>query len=108
VDGSSLVASQPVTVGVRPEHLTLRGRGDENAASSLALTREVVLTERLGEQTYVHLDAPDGRTLIAKVAGDARVERGARMSFGAPASACHLFGDDGFAIAPLQSIEHYA
>lgn len=108
VAGSSLAPGQPVTLGVRPEHLTLRAGGDDSAATALTLTREVVLTERLGEQTYVHLDASDGRTLIAKVAGDARVERGARMAFGAPASACHLFGDDGFAIAPLQSIEHYA
>ncbi|CAN7282616.1 sn-glycerol-3-phosphate ABC transporter ATP-binding protein UgpC [Trinickia sp. LjRoot230] len=108
VQAASLQVAQPVTVGVRPEHLTLVTPDVERGSLGLVLNREIVLTERLGEQTYVHLDAPNGAALIAKVAGDASVNRGERIACGASASACHLFTEDGFAVAPLRSIDHYA
>jgi hypothetical protein len=39
----------------------------------------VVLVERLGEQTYVHLDEPAGQPLVAKAPGDAHIARGERL-----------------------------
>ncbi|GLU30194.1 sn-glycerol-3-phosphate ABC transporter ATP-binding protein UgpC [Trinickia caryophylli] len=112
LDGTALQAGQPVALGVRPEHLSFvapTGSADEGGgASVLRLTREIHLIERLGEQTCVHLDEPDGVALIAKVPGDAACRTGERIAIGAPPSACHLFTDDGFAVAPLSSIEHHA
>jgi len=68
------------------------------------------LVEHLGEHSYVHLDQPGGDTLIAKVAGGASVEIGARASFRANAATCHLFTEDGFAVpAPgAAAVAHYA
>jgi multiple sugar transport system ATP-binding protein len=87
-----LQPGQNVTLGVRPEHL------DMSDSHCPGLVREVLLVERLGEQTYVHLEQPGGHPLVAKAAGDARISRGDRLRFGiAPASA-YLFDQDGLTL----------
>ncbi|GAB2909042.1 ATP-binding cassette domain-containing protein [Paraburkholderia jirisanensis] len=111
-NGSGLQPAQPVTFGVRPEHLELldAARAAADDARDATLTRQVSLVEHLGEHSYVHLDQPGGDTLIAKVAGGTSVEIGARASFRAPAATCHLFTEDGFAVpAPgAAAVAHYA
>jgi multiple sugar transport system ATP-binding protein len=72
------------------------------------LTRTVSLVEQLGEHSYVHLEEADGAVLIAKAPGDTRLQQGERAVFRAPAAVCHLFTEDGFAVASLESVEHYA
>ncbi|MFP3553259.1 sn-glycerol-3-phosphate ABC transporter ATP-binding protein UgpC [Paraburkholderia sp. SIMBA_049] len=106
VDGSTLQGGQPVTLGVRPEHLELVT--DDASRRDATLARTISLIEHLGEHSYVHLEQPGGAVLIAKVPGNARVEQGERVVFGAPARACHLFTEDGFAVKALNSVEHYA
>ncbi|MGF6723335.1 multiple sugar transport system ATP-binding protein [Paraburkholderia sp. GAS41] len=122
VDGKALSIGQTVTFGVRPEHLELTDTAasdvvQPNDAPSASLqstredallTRTVSLVEQLGEHSYVHLDEADGIALIAKAPGDTRLKQGDRASFRAPASVCHLFSEDGFAVASLESVEHYA
>ncbi|WP_144151317.1 ABC transporter ATP-binding protein [Paraburkholderia sp. BCC1885] len=114
VDGAALAAGQAVTFGVRPEHLELADGSAVAAGSAPAnvqdalLTRTVSLVEQLGEHSYVHLDEADGAVLIAKAPGDTRLKQGERVSFRAPAAVCHLFTEDGFAVASLESVEHYA
>ena len=121
VDGATLSVGQAVTFGVRPEHLELADAPTATAASTststpaqpasqdaAVLTRTVSLVEQLGEHSYVHLDEADGAVLIAKAPGDTRLKQGDRASFRAPASVCHLFTEDGFAVASLESVEHYA
>ncbi|MGT2472066.1 ABC transporter ATP-binding protein [Paraburkholderia terrae] len=106
VDGSTLQGGQPVTLGVRPEHLELVT--DDASRRDATLARTISLIEHLGEHSYVHLEQPGGTVLIAKVPGNARVEQGERVVFAAPARACHLFTEDGFAVKALNSVEHYA
>jgi len=106
VDGSALQEHQPVTLGVRPEHLEL-GAGDRSKGEA-TLARTVSLTEHLGEHSYVHLDEPGGDVLIAKVPGNAKVERGQRASFVVRPHTCHLFTADGFAVTPLSAFAHTA
>ncbi|SDR35815.1 carbohydrate ABC transporter ATP-binding protein, CUT1 family [Paraburkholderia fungorum] len=113
VRGDSLQISQPVTLGVRPEHLEFADNltGGDTAAATPAngvLVRTVSLVEQLGEHSYVHLDQPGGAALIAKAPGDTRLVPGDRASLRVPSSACHLFTEDGFAAASLESVEHYA
>jgi multiple sugar transport system ATP-binding protein len=66
--------------------------------------------EALGEHSYVHLDQPGGTVLIAKAPGDAQFAPGDTAQFRAHAAQCHLFAQDGFAVAPLaaQSLESAA
>jgi multiple sugar transport system ATP-binding protein len=112
VDGAALGTGQPVTFGVRPEHLELDTAAVTSAINQCAqdsgvITRTVSLVEQLGEHSYVHLDEANGAVLIAKAPGDTRLKQGDRASFRAPAAACHLFTEDGFAVASLESVEHY-
>ncbi len=101
VDPSRLRPGDDVCFGIRPEHLVLAASDDgaQATAAAVTLTRRVTLVEALGEHSYVHLDQP-GATLIAKAPGGLRVARGDTLSLHAPAMSCHLFGADGFAIAP--------
>ncbi|MDR5878646.1 sn-glycerol-3-phosphate ABC transporter ATP-binding protein UgpC [Caballeronia sp. LZ032] len=104
VVGTGLQENEPVTVGVRPEHLELSA-GDARDAGS-TLTRAVSLTEHLGEHSYVHLEQPDGGVLIAKVPGNVHVDRGQRVSFVAHPDVCHLFTQDDFSVKPLAAVAH--
>jgi len=110
VQGERLSVGAPVTFGVRPEHLEPT-HGDASRASdrsAVVLTRAITLVEALGEHSYVHLEQPGGAVLIAKAPGDARLQQGDRAHFCASALACHLFAEDGFAVAPLDTIEQHA
>src|SRR5579864_9423542 len=53
VEGRRLQPGQPVTLGVRPEHLRLHG--DEQSIQCAT-----VLSERLGEHSYIHADHAAG------------------------------------------------
>ena len=95
--GARVQPGQSVTLGIRPEHMDL---GD---SVSSGLTREVVLVERLGEQTYVHLDEPGGQALVAKAPGNAQISRGERLRFGIAPACAYLFDDDGIALERPQA-----
>ncbi|WP_322029387.1 sn-glycerol-3-phosphate ABC transporter ATP-binding protein UgpC [Paraburkholderia sp. J76] len=104
VEGARLAVGEAVTFGVRPEHLELVGGSAvsvQDNQDTLAITRAITLIEELGEHSYVHLDQPGGAVLVAKAPGDARLAGGDTAQFRASASACHLFAEDGFAVAPL-------
>ncbi|WP_206956280.1 ABC transporter ATP-binding protein [Trinickia acidisoli] len=111
LQGKHLSVGAPVTFGVRPEHLEPM-QGEAASATSernaIALTRTITLVEALGEHSYVHLDQPGGTVLIAKAPGDARIEQGDTARFRASVSACHLFAEDGFVVAPLDTVEQPA
>jgi multiple sugar transport system ATP-binding protein len=87
---------QSLTLGVRPEHMEIGTQGQ------YGLTREVMLVERLGEQTYVHLDEPAGQPLVAKAAGDARIARGERLRVAVAPNCAYLFDQEGVALARTQ------
>ncbi|HEY3598962.1 MAG TPA: sn-glycerol-3-phosphate ABC transporter ATP-binding protein UgpC [Paraburkholderia sp.] len=90
VDGQRLQPGQPVSLGVRPEHLRLDG--DEQSLQCVT-----VLAEQLGEHSYIHADHAAG-TLIAKAPGDAWVASAKPIRVHVPPSACHLFDADGLAL----------
>ncbi|MEX3984483.1 ABC transporter ATP-binding protein [Paraburkholderia sp. EG287A] len=113
VQGARLAVGAPVTFGVRPEHLELvvdgvASRTSRDAQDALTIARAITLVEELGEHSYVHLDQPGGAVLVAKAPGDARLSSGDTAQFRASASACHLFAEDGFAIAPLATADQPA
>jgi multiple sugar transport system ATP-binding protein len=110
VQGERLSIGAPVTFGVRPEHLEPGQPSAPHAGErdAIVLARAITLVEALGEHSYVHLEQPGGAVLIAKAPGDARLKQGDQAHFCAPGSACHLFAEDGFAVAPLDTIEQHA
>jgi len=90
VDGRRLKPGQRVTLGIRPEHVRFDG-------GTQTLTVNALLTEQLGEHSYLHADHAGG-TLIAKAPGDLHVRNGERLALHLPADACHLFDEDGIAL----------
>ncbi|MEM5314875.1 sn-glycerol-3-phosphate ABC transporter ATP-binding protein UgpC [Paraburkholderia sp. JHI869] len=93
VDGRGLQRGQPVTLGVRPEHLRLDGDDQSIACAT-------VLAERLGEHSYLHADHVAG-TLVAKAPGDSPIGVGERIRVHVPPQACHLFDAEGVALRRL-------
>ncbi|KAB8047582.1 sn-glycerol-3-phosphate ABC transporter ATP-binding protein UgpC [Janthinobacterium rivuli] len=105
-DGSALQAGQSACVGVRPEHLLLASR--EGNQEGNRIVRRVMLVERLGEQTYLHFEQPCGDPLLAKAPGNVATEAGAELTLSMLARHCHLFTDDGNAVAASFNSPHLA
>ncbi len=87
VDAAALPEGTPVTVGVRPEHA-------EPGTASQHIVREVRWQERLGESTYLYLDGE----LTVKAPGQAHADAGQRIAVTLPATALHLFDEQGLAL----------
>jgi multiple sugar transport system ATP-binding protein len=93
VDGAGVAPGEPLTLGIRPEHVVL-GQGDWQAT--------IVHVESLGEHSYVHLQwADEQSTLVAKTQDDT-LRAGARVAFALPAAALHAFRSDGAALPRLR------
>jgi ABC-type sugar transport system ATPase subunit len=67
-------------VGVRPEHVRLRGQGDGASA-------RVELVELAGSEAYVHLDSG----LVARVPADVRPTEGAEVGVSVRPEDAHFF-----------------
>ena len=86
-------AGDSVTLGCRPEHMTLGGTGN------LAFSGTVDIIERLGETGFAHLRLASGQTIVAEVRGDPGTTTGATASVSLDAGHLHLFGADGTRLA---------
>ncbi len=90
--GLAVSSNQPVTLGVRPEHLAVTGKGDATIKVKLRLA------EYLGSETMFYTSLADGSDLSVKADGLAQGKPGADMEIGVPAAACHLFDASGIAL----------
>ena len=81
-----------LTLGVRPEHLRLV---DPFRAH---LPGRVVLTERLGGESFIHADTPGGSALV-KVDGDSKLRVGDAIGLSVPRDRAHFFAADGARLA---------
>ena len=87
VDASGAAPGDAVTLGVRPEHLSLSGRGD-------SLTARVTFVETLGHATYAYLTA--GETAVTVLLpGDARPAAGEALTLRVAPGQAHLFDSAG-------------
>jgi len=93
VSGASVKTGESVELGVRPEHLQLDEHGP--------LSGTVIVAERLGAETFVHVELSPDTIVIAQVDGGStiRVHDQARLS--AVGNACHVFAADGTALPAL-------
>ena len=85
-----LPAGQPVTFGVRPEHLTVGGDGQ--------IRGEVIVVERLGGETFLHVELAGGEQIVVQADGDNPVRAHEPISIHVSGEYCHLFDQDGVAI----------
>ncbi len=87
-----------VTLGVRPEHLSI---GAKEGFSELP--GEVILVEHLGEQTLVYVKAPFATDLLTlRVNGISRVKKAEPITLSAPHSAFYLFDSEGNSFPRLE------
>jgi len=92
--GKHPTAGAPVTLGVRPEHLRLVEPGAGQA------DMKVDLTEQLGGESYVYGSLAEGATLVVRLTGQTRIERGQSVGVDfAGSSSLHLFDGEGKALA---------
>ncbi len=76
-----------VTLGLRPEHLTLQDDGP--------LAGEVQVFEHLGGESYLHLQLANEQTLVARLDGRHRFRPGEHCRLGILPEYCHLFDESG-------------
>ncbi|WP_226781211.1 ABC transporter ATP-binding protein [Oceaniglobus trochenteri] len=82
----------PVTIGVRPEHVSLGGAADEGVAAT------VLLTEQLGDETHVHLSVKGSEgAIVAQVRGQVKLRSGTGVTMMIAPEGCHLFDETGLA-----------
>ena len=84
----SVAAGDPMTLGIRPEHWQL------TSTEPGAIQGEVIVTERLGGETYIHVQTFEN-LLIVKVNGDANVVIGDRVGLTFDPHLAHLFDSHG-------------
>jgi ABC-type sugar transport system ATPase subunit len=83
-----------VTLGLRPEELVVTAAPSRETAAEGGLIGEVVLVERLGGTSHVHVQVGAVR-MLAAVAGDRLPAVGEVVELAASADSAHLFAPDG-------------
>ena len=91
VPGARAAAGTALTLGVRPEHLSLQPQ-----AGALALPVTVAQVEQLGGLSLIYgtLPGQDTTRVTVQSAGQVRTAVGDTLTAYAPAEACHLFAAD--------------
>ncbi|MFA6987378.1 MAG: sn-glycerol-3-phosphate ABC transporter ATP-binding protein UgpC [Arenimonas sp.] len=93
VDASSGQPGQAVTLGARPEHLSLDARDNR-------MNVQVTFVESLGSSTQAYCVLPGvEESLTCTLGGQSTVRDGQSLSLGIAASDCYLFDADGKAFA---------
>ncbi len=90
-DSSKLAADASLSLGVRPEHLSLKA-----APGSAGVV--VTGVEYLGSETYVHLDTGQDEPLICRCEVNAGWQTGDRVELQLDIDKIHLFDTDGTAL----------
>lgn len=91
VDARSAQPGDAVTLGVRPEHMTLDGTANQ-------ITTRAAFVETLGHATYAYVSRTgQDETLTVQLSGDIRPANGATLSLHVPPDRGYLFAADGTA-----------
>ena len=79
-------AGQPVTLGIRPEHIEIASDG---------LPLAVSLIEQLGGNTVLYGHLPSSQALVVQLGGQSGVQRGDTLPVRFPPERCHVFDSEG-------------
>ena len=91
VEGAPAAAHGAATIGVRPEHLDL-------STTEGAWPGTVTVSEHLGSDTFLYVDADGIGTITARAGGEFAVHHGDRVYLTPQEGKVHRFGPDGMAI----------
>ena len=82
---SGMTVEGPITIGVRPEQLTIDSPGD------LTVTGTVSLVEYLGSEVFIYLKLETGQTVLVKAPGKSSYQNGQSLSVSLQADDAHYF-----------------
>lgn len=93
---TAVADSTTVTLGIRPEDITLDVTDERDAAAGgdHTFAARIDVVEPMGDENVVHLSIDDGHELVATVDGLRRVEAGSTVSVTIPQNAIHVFDSD--------------
>jgi multiple sugar transport system ATP-binding protein len=74
------------TLGIRPQYLVV-----SDTVEDAQLVGEVILTERLGTDTIVDMELPDGSRMVSSLSEDRIFEAGVKVGLSFPPERAHLF-----------------
>ena len=95
VDASGVNAGEPVTLGIRPEHIAT------GAAEGAKVQAKVDMAEHLGSESYLYCTLPGGAAITIHNPGQTLVGRQDQIDIAFDPSACHVFRkSDGEAALP--------
>lgn len=86
-----------VTLGVRPEALTLNA-AKVDGTKSLQLTGEITSLEQLGHVSYAHVQCGDLPSLVIQLSATENFHRGEQVSVTLKTADLHVFNQQGLAI----------
>ena len=86
----NLKPNEPVTVGIRSEHLELSQQGQFQG--------KVLIAERLGSETYLHVQIEGGKMITITTNGDSPARIHDHVAVQVNGSDCHLFNAAGEAV----------
>jgi multiple sugar transport system ATP-binding protein len=89
ITGAAAAAQGAATIGVRPEHIEVGGG---------PWSGTVVLSEHLGSDTFLKVDAGPLGMLTVRGSGEVAARHGDRIAFGPQAGKVYRFGADGGAL----------
>jgi len=81
--------SDAATIGIRPEHVVLGGD------AGLSARAQVVLTEQLGDETFVYATLSTGETIVIRAPGQNVIGADEAVTVSFPAAHCHVFDANG-------------
>ncbi|WP_409526402.1 ABC transporter ATP-binding protein [Nitrincola sp. MINF-07-Sa-05] len=96
INGEGLVAGGHVTLGVRPEHLSITSPEESGLLASLTVS------EHLGADTFCYVEMAAGELLTVRAGGDFQGQYGSHVGLKIDLSQCHLFDEDGLARKRIQ------
>ncbi|KFC69908.1 Maltose/maltodextrin transport ATP-binding protein MalK [Devosia sp. LC5] len=84
-----ITANGPISIGIRPEQLSLGTSGD------LTVPGKVTLVEYLGSEVFIYVRLANEQTVLVQGAGDAKTRNGEDVTLTINASGAHYFDAEG-------------
>jgi ABC-type sugar transport system ATPase subunit len=97
VESGDLKVGDPVTLGVRPEHI------EERSDAGTLLSGDVTLVERLGEASFIYLTLGDGTEIVVRGSGESTVTTAQRIEVSFAPHSAHVFDSNDRALRRLQA-----
>jgi len=90
VEAGKVAEGAPLTLGIRPEHIALSAQG--------AVRGEVLVVERLGTSTLLHVRVEGGDLLTVNTDGECPVHMHEQVGLSLPTERVHLFDQEGVVV----------